>query len=779
MWVHHDSVTLFPARHDAMDSLPEPRLTLRFGTSRPAPPRGLDLTSSRFHFFIGSDPAHWGRNARAFRSIQLHDTESGIDVVLRFDERGLVYDLVADPGERVDLLRVHCSPGWTAVTGAGASVEFRNGGLVLLQRAATTFESSSLGERTVARADVRVHGPNEVGFALPAAGERATVVDPGLEWSTYLGGSVPNPNVSASTLEIPFRSFLTPQREPVVVSNAVTLDFPSTPGAFETSVGPNGAIAVSRFSADGSQLLFSTFVGSGAAPLGVDACVTPSGSTLITGGASKTNFPITPGAYWPSSSHHVANFLLELSSAGSSLVYSTFILPSSASFHGTSAVADASTGTVWLTGHTTTNGLPVTPNAVQSGLPVPFKGGSFVLRMDNYGTALGYCSYLGASEDTTINNVVPLSGGRVLVAGSTQAADYPVTPGAVLDAAPYSVVLSIIDPALGLFEASTYFGGLQGIEGLAKTIVVPDGSIYLCGRTTSTDFPVTPGAFDKVNGLTAFGGFVAKLNSSLSAIQYATYLGSDTTLVNSIAVDPSGAVTVGGETSDGGFPTTTGCYQKAMNGGFWGDFFVTRLSHDLRGLYYSTFLGGSYLEGVVGEGSFTISVDSSTGSVVGAGRTISTDYPVTPGSYDTTLGATSDIVVSRLDLLPTGVTRIGAGSPGCAGLAHLETSQGPKSPGTSFAVRCVNGARNALGLLIASPAPLGTPQPAVGVNLWVSLTGASFFPIFSDANGTVHVSLPSPHGTAGDSGAMQILFLDPCGPAGVSATDALAITIQS
>ncbi|WP_169704056.1 SBBP repeat-containing protein [Candidatus Kuenenia stuttgartensis] len=111
----------------------------------------------------------------------------------------------------------------------------------------------------------------------------------------------------------------------------------------------------------------------------------------------------------------------------------------------------------------------------------------------------------------------------------------------------------VIDPLL----ASTYLGGSSNDYGVAIAI---DGSnnVYVTGNTSSTDFPVTSGAYD-----TPLGGdrdvFITKLDSSLSTLQASTYLGgSDSDRVYTIAFDGSNNVYVTGNTSSTDFPVTSG-----------------------------------------------------------------------------------------------------------------------------------------------------------------------------------------------------------------------------
>ncbi|MBE7549082.1 MAG: SBBP repeat-containing protein [Planctomycetia bacterium] len=201
----------------------------------------------------------------------------------------------------------------------------------------------------------------------------------------------------------------------------------------------------------------------------------------------------------------------------------------------------------------------------------------------------------------------------------------------------------VIDPLL----ASTYLGGSSNDYGVAIAI---DGSnnVYVTGNTSSTDFPVTSGAYD-----TSLGGdrdvFITKLDSSLSTLQASTYLGgSDSDYAYAIALDGSNNVYVTGNTSSSDFPTTSGAYDTSFNDGF--DVFISKLDSSLSTLQASTYLGGgSYdIDEASDDRANSMDIDPS-GSVYVTGYTNSPDFPVTSDAYDTSHGIYDDAFISKLN----------------------------------------------------------------------------------------------------------------------------------
>jgi hypothetical protein len=207
----------------------------------------------------------------------------------------------------------------------------------------------------------------------------------------------------------------------------------------------------------------------------------------------------------------------------------------------------------------------------------------------------------------------------------------------------------VIDPVL---VYSTFLGGAAADTGFAIAVDAA-GAAYVAGWTSSGNFPTTLGALD-----TTFNGgggpsvppcpagcdaFVTKLNPAGSALIYSTYLGgSGADQAFAIAVDAVGSAYVVGSTASANFPTTAGAPDISFNG--VADAFVTKLDAAGSGLLYSTFLGGTSFE--VGRG---IAVDAA-GRVYVAGWTSSTNFPTTPGAFDTTHNGDFDAFITKFDL---------------------------------------------------------------------------------------------------------------------------------
>ena len=258
------------------------------------------------------------------------------------------------------------------------------------------------------------------------------------------------------------------------------------------------------------------------------------------------------------------------------------------------------------------------------------------------GSGLAWSTYLGGEGDDAGRSVAIAADGSVVVGGDTRSFEFPTTAGAAQEALAGATDLfaaRILGDATGIVWA-TYLGGTgEDSGGYVGSNTV--GEVFIGGRSSSTDFPVTPGAYDTTpNG--AGDGVVARISAPGSAVQWATYLGgSGTDTIQDLTLDPEGVPVVAGSTGSSTFPTTPGVVQETPAGLI--DGFVTKVSADGSGLDWSTFLGGSgssdSISGVV--------VDIA-GQVYVAGSTNSADFPVSAGAADPTLDGIRDAFVAEL-----------------------------------------------------------------------------------------------------------------------------------
>ncbi|MFZ1975585.1 MAG: SBBP repeat-containing protein [Candidatus Acidiferrales bacterium] len=311
---------------------------------------------------------------------------------------------------------------------------------------------------------------------------------------------------------------------------------------------------------------------------------------------------------------------------------------------------------------------------------------------------LTYSTYVGGTNNDSAAGIAVDAEGSAYIVGSTVSTDFPLkgTPYQATNKGAANGLTNIfvtkMNPVGSGLVYSTYIGGsgetaaaspygngVFGGDSAAGIVIDAQGNAYIVGTTYSTDFPLSGGALQKTNKGVTLGvtnAFVAKLNATGSALIYSTYLGGSGGLPfengaspvgdsgSAIAVDGAGNAYVTGATYSADFPVTSGAFQRVNNAieESSDNAFVSKINATGSALIYSTYLGGSaqgptFITNTNGDGDsgLAIAVDS-TGDAYVAGLAFSTDFPVTPGAFQTTNGAApiaeSNAFVTKLN--PTG-----------------------------------------------------------------------------------------------------------------------------
>ena len=196
-----------------------------------------------------------------------------------------------------------------------------------------------------------------------------------------------------------------------------------------------------------------------------------------------------------------------------------------------------------------------------------------------------------------------------------------------------------LNSTTGVASYVTRIGG-TGTESGNAIAVDSLGNAYIGGQTNSINFPIISPAIQGSNGGT-IDGFVAKLNSTGTALTYSTYLGgSGDDLVTGIALDGSNNAYVAGITNSSNFPATSGAFQTTQPG--VENSFVAAIKADGSAKIYATYLGGSATDDALG-----IAVDSA-GEAYVTGNTNSSNFPTVNPQQAALAGAT-DVFITKLN----------------------------------------------------------------------------------------------------------------------------------
>jgi uncharacterized protein (TIGR03437 family) len=669
---------------------------------------GAEKHSGTANYFVGNDPKKWRTGIATYGRVHYQGIYPGVDAVFYGNQRELEYDLTVAPGVDPKQIALEFSGARPKLNRDGDLVLTLNGDRILLHRP-VIYQGSGAGQRPV---DGRYAlAGNRVNFQIgPYDHSQPLVIDPVLSYLTYLGGT-----------------------------NADNI------GNY-TGYYPSGETNPTQ-------------------GLAIDA----SGNVYVTGYTCSADFPVQVPYQSKAKESAIAQpgyffsvFVSKLNSAGTALVYSTY-LGGSGSERGTAIAVDSS-GSAYVAGYTGSSDFPVTPGAYMTrcngGLCYyagPYDG--FLTKLSPDGKSLVYSTYLGgqSNRNSEIYAVAVDSKGQTYVAGDTNDSCWSYTntycfpttkgaviPGGIFDAANYatnqaqyvnnygSAFVTVFDAAGASLLYSTLFCDANPVahvplsaqfETNATGVAVDAlGNFYLVGTTKDAYLPTTSGAFQPsfptASGLTALG-FVAKFSPVSSpggsSLIYASYLGgTDKTAyaqTAAVAADAGGNAYVTGITGSVAFPVTAGAYQTTCGTGYnncGGTGFVTKIKPDGSGLVWSTLLGnltnpasGGYYGPVDAIGA--IQVDAG-GNVYVAGESAIGFPEVDP--IQTTTGGGAQAFVAKFD--PTGSTLLFSSLVGAGGMLGTQAAAGlaVDSQGNIY----LAGNTNASGLAVTP----GAFQPAFG-----------------------------------------------------------------
>src|SRR5260221_129941 len=451
------------------ESTPGPVVRKRLQNANPATNvTGTDELAGTSNYFIGSDPTKWRTNVPTYAKVKYEGIYSGIDLVYYGNQWQLEYDFVLQPGASPQAIRLgiagakqlRLEHGDLVLTSAGGDVHLRS----------PHIYQEANGVRREVRGGYVMKSKNEVGFEVAGYDRRrALVIDPVLAYSTYLGGSGSdfasaiavdssgNAYVTGSTLstDFPIAKALQPTThgyyEAFVtkfngdgsalvystylggrgtdIGNGIAVDsagnayitgqttstnFPIENAVQATFGGAEDAF-VTKFNADGSALVYSTYLGGSAADIGAGVAVDSAGNAYITGNTGSTNFP-TKNAF-QAANHGVTNaFVTKINTDGSALIYSTYL--GGNYIDAGYGIAVDSGGKAYIRGSTQSPDFP-TVHAIQRN----FCGCGFVTNINADGSALAYSTFLWGQS--AASGVAVDSAGSGYMAGS--ATNYTTT----------------------------------------------------------------------------------------------------------------------------------------------------------------------------------------------------------------------------------------------------------------------------------------------------------------------------------------------------------------
>jgi gliding motility-associated-like protein len=643
------------------------------------------------NYFLGNDSTKWVANSVAYNEVRYLSLYPNVDLHLYESNATLKYDVVIRPGgnpadfkvayrgqDRLyiknDMLHVETSLG-TIIEGKPRAYQVING---FEKEVACYYQLSG----------------NEMSFALPDGYDPAyeLVIDPNLTFSSFTGASSDNWGMTAC-----------PDINKNLVAAGIVFGsgYPLSTGPYDgTFNGGQIDVAITKFNASGSGIVFSTFLGGSESETPHSLIVNNANELYVMGATASTNFPVGGAPFQGTKNGGTTQlidginfiggtdiYVVKLTAAGNALVGGTYLggsgndgisnSGSSIAFNygdqlrGEVMVDDLSF--VYIASSTESSNFPISGGFDNS------LGGAqdaIVAKFNSNLSSLLWSTYVGGSGLESGNSVQLSSTGDIFLAGGTTSNNFPVTTGTLnptfKGGTTDGYVMRFGAPGYGAPQA-TYLGTNDYDQAYFVQLDIDD-FVYVYGQTKGP-YTVTPGHYVNPNS----GQFIHKLSNNLVTSEWSSVFGAGT---GNEEISPTaflvsdcyelyiagwgGAINVNNSTADNsttnGFPVTTDAYQSTTSGS---NFYLAQFTKDMMTLKYGTYMGSLTGSNDHVDGG-TCRFDKGGGvyhAVCAACGGNTNGFPTTPGAFSPTNNSNNCNMAAFLFELSKIEAVLGTGSP--------------------------------------------------------------------------------------------------------------------
>jgi len=445
----------------------------------------------------------------------------------------------------------------------------------------------------------------------------------------------------------------------ILIGRTRSVDYPTKIGSYDTTFSDVFAdfydAVISKFTSDGENILFSTFLGGMGNDQAEAVAVDKFGNIYITGYTlSLRSFPFTSNALDTFDIGGIDGFLTVLNVQGDSLLYSTLFGGTSDDFP--QSIAIDNNRNIYITGYTKSRNFRTTSTAFDTTFNsngIDIFNDAFAIKFSSNFNLI-YSTFIGGSGDDFGQSIAVDAFGNAIVAGITRSPDFPTSSfgfqKAIADSVPSS---SIGDGFIFKLNSNgtdkifgTYFGG-SARDAIYSVALDSNANMYFAGYTESENLPISANAFQNVynnisSGYISGDAFIGKLKFSGDSLLFSTYFGgSGSERIAAIAIDNFDFPVIVGFTTSRDLPTTSMAFQKKYSDST--DAFIARLTPNLNGCSYLSYLGGKRND----IANSILAADSAYLWV--AGFTNSNDFPVTQNAlFSKALDNLSDMFITKL-----------------------------------------------------------------------------------------------------------------------------------
>lgn len=635
------------------------------------------------NYFIGNDSSKWASNVKKYEEVTYRQLYNNIDLAFYLNDGVFKYDFIVAPnGNPQDIQLAY--DGVDEIFIKNGNLHIKTSVNELVEQKPYAYQNINGKEKEV-KCLFQLEN-NTLSFHFPKGYDTnyPLIIDPALIFASYSGATVDNWGYT-STFD----------NDGHLYAGGVSfgVGYPTTVGAYQVNfAGGNGSylsgtdITISKFSPDGTSLVYSTHIGGTENESPHSLVVNNNNELLIFGTTASSNYPVTAIAYdntfnggtlynstVPSYISGSDIIVSKLNTTGTSLLASTFV--GGTGNDGLNSLqplkynyADDYRGEIIVDGNdniyvatvTSSTDFPVTTGTIQATNAGGNDGCVFKLS-PNLNTLL-FSTYIGGTGSDAAYSLQFASNGDILVTGGTTSTDFPTTAGTLHPTSLGNTDgwLMKINNAATSILASTYIGTANDYNQCYFVQLDTADNVYVVGQTRN-GYPIFPAT---VYNNPSSGQFLHKLTNDLSTTVFSTTFGTSSGFVDialsAFLVNECNYILISGwggavnssalatNSTTNNLPITTNALQSTTDGS---DYYLAMFSENADSLMYATYFGGNASFDHVDGGTSRFDKKGIVYQAVCAGCWGNSDFPTTPSAWSNTNNSTGcNLGVFKLDL---------------------------------------------------------------------------------------------------------------------------------
>jgi len=649
--------------------------TVTFENANANPLIFSDKKSSNYsNYFIGKDQTKWATEVYDYKTVVYKELYSGIDVKYYGHYGQVKYDFIIEPGADPD--QIHLS--YEGID----KMSIKNGHLFMESNFGVLVENSPYTYQWVDGKQKKIGCEyhlknNQLSFILTEDYDESLelIIDPVLSFATYTGSSTSNFGCTATYDD---------DGNMYVGGTVFGFGYPTTIGAYETTYsGGSIDMGITKFSANGANLIYSTYIGGADNEIPHSLVVNSNDELCIMGTTGSSDYPSTSQAFDNTFNGGPALSLgqgygfqyingcdiivTKINNSGNVILSSTFIGGANGNeginrgselhynygdaFRG-EIIVDAKDN-IYVASTTSSTDFPVVGSTQATHGGGELDACVFILNPDL--STLNWSTFLGGADYDCAYSVQLDSGGDIYVAGGTKSTNFSTTTGVLHETYQGGSADGFIShfTSDGSAVLSSTYIGTSGYDQCFFVQADINDDVFVVGQSNG-NYPITPGTYSNPNS----GQFIQKLPSDLSTSLVSTTIGTSSgevdIAISAFLVSDCNQIYLSGwggstnrltslgalatQSTTIGLPVTSPTFQSTTDGE---DFYLAVLNENAEDLLYATFFGGGVSHEHVDGGTSRFDKRGKVYQAVCAGCGGNSDFPTNPGAWSNVNNSTN------------------------------------------------------------------------------------------------------------------------------------------